>query len=158
MRGKVWSLAIGNELNITHGERLARPWAQGTRPRACGFSCRGFSCPAFPGWEKGSHQHKDVGLLRGQVTVLQRASVPGSSEKTPAFFLPPEETHSSYGADIVIMAPMGGVTSGSVLEAWGKQALMGREGGGEVGALSVEVYHARGAVVFCSIFSQGACT
>lgn len=70
-------------------------------------------------------------LLRGQMTVSARRKrllegwahsqvlqLPGSLEKAPAFFLIPvtfpEETGSTSGSDIMVIASVGGVTLGSL--------------------------------------------
>lgn len=49
VRGRVWSLAIGNELNITHGEQL--PWAQPVFPPPLGEG--GAACGLAEGTAEG---------------------------------------------------------------------------------------------------------
>lgn len=100
VRGKVWSLAIGNELNITHGEWLAWSSARGAYPRS-----RGVFHPVCPVRKKGSRCHEAVSFERpvcplgsGGVGTGVSPWVPqssGGSEPTPASLLspPPSLTH-----------------------------------------------------------------
>ena len=92
VRGKVWSLAIGNELNITHGEWLTWSSAQGARPRS-----RGISHPVCLLRKKGSRCHEAVSFKRpacppggGALETPGAPRVPqssGGSEPTPASLL-----------------------------------------------------------------------
>lgn len=92
MRGKVWSLAIGNELNITHGEclyyhRLGK-FPPNPHPHPLG-PVASVSSALLLG-RKDTIAMK-LCLLRVQVTLLQEGetSVTWQFREIPAFFLKP---------------------------------------------------------------------
>lgn len=109
VRGKVWSLAIGNELNITHGEcsRDRRLRGPPRGPRGVGRK-KGKRRRAAVTPERPDDRPPGVGGPLEGLGPLPEPHLPGGSERSLAFSRTPAGSLSGKGRGAA--APVGGMS------------------------------------------------